>query len=418
MGGMSCFSCLFGPKPESGAGQPPAPAPPAANAAPSPAAHDPSPTPGAAAAAVVQNGAVKSTVQGTAGANVTEKVPRQPEGEPAAKSQDATPALEQEAASRPPAADPAAATAAESGSALATNGGSAETHDGGDASEGASVSVVGEVGVVGKGSNHAASFQARATPRTVFGQGAQEGESSAVDTSDVGFTEVKVAANVFGVSGGWTRPLEASSPTGKGVSPSQPAPPGTGGAGPGAHASNGWTAERPPIPPRNRVEVEHGELMIVGGLHSSEVGPSGEEGAAAGEVTVRDGDEECKPGTAVMVSVRWTQVAYFQQFAEQQGVLTRRGPHGGTWYACFPGSQEVAFSTGMHGQFVLAYSTLPTPHSPAPSPLEVPCPPFQSRTPPNSRTSPCIPAPLPPLIDAPSHGHRLATPSLHPATPP
>ncbi|KAJ1493368.1 hypothetical protein T484DRAFT_1768890 [Baffinella frigidus] len=339
---MSCFSCLFGSKPESAAGQPSPPAPPAAFAAPAPAAAAPAPAPVAAAAAAEHNDAsAKSTVEGKAG--VTE-VP--------AQRKDATPAVEQEAASRPP-ADAAAAAVAGSGPAWVTKAPTSEA-GGGEASEGASFSVVGEVGLVGKGLNQAANFQPRATPRTVFGQGAQGGGS--VDTNDVDLTGLQVGGS--------------PSPD-KGVSPSTPAPPRNVVAVNGAHALNGATAERllPQAPPRNHRADGEGELTIVGGLHSSEAkaGPWVEEGDAAGEATVRDGDEACRPGAAVMVSARWTSVAYFQQFADQQGVLTRRGPHGGTWYACFPGSQEVAFSTGMHGQFVLAYSTLPSPPSPDPA---------------------------------------------------
>ena len=47
---------------------------------------------------------------------------------------------------------------------------------------------------------------------------------------------------------------------------------------------------------------------------------------------------------------------YFKQFNGLRGKLTRRGVNGATWYAAFPGCPEQAFSTGMHGQFILCYA--------------------------------------------------------------
>jgi hypothetical protein len=75
------------------------------------------------------------------------------------------------------------------------------------------------------------------------------------------------------------------------------------------------------------------------------------------ENLVKDSDSACLPGAKVFVSEQWLQVPYFSQFRGLTGVLTRRGVNGVTWYATFPGLLEQAFSTGMHGQHVLAYAT-------------------------------------------------------------
>lgn len=78
---------------------------------------------------------------------------------------------------------------------------------------------------------------------------------------------------------------------------------------------------------------------------------------AGKENLVKDSDSACVPGAKVFVSEQWLQVPYFSQFRGLTGVLTRRGVNGVTWYATFPGLLEQAFSTGMHGQHVLAYAT-------------------------------------------------------------
>lgn len=78
--------------------------------------------------------------------------------------------------------------------------------------------------------------------------------------------------------------------------------------------------------------------------------------AAEGEVLVRDSDPQCIPGAEVRVSKRWQDVPYFKQFHGVRGKLTRRGVNGATWYAGFTGCPEQAFSTGMHGQYILCYA--------------------------------------------------------------
>ncbi len=78
--------------------------------------------------------------------------------------------------------------------------------------------------------------------------------------------------------------------------------------------------------------------------------------ASAGEILVKDADGRCQPGVKVVVAQKWLSVSYFQQFKGLVGELTRRGVSGVTWYAAFPGLPEQAFSTGMHGQHVLAYA--------------------------------------------------------------
>ena len=81
------------------------------------------------------------------------------------------------------------------------------------------------------------------------------------------------------------------------------------------------------------------------------------------EVLVRDGDVQCIPGADVAVSKRWLDVPYFKQFNGLAGKLTRRGVNGATWYATFTGCPEQAFSTGMHGQYILCYASVRTPRS-------------------------------------------------------
>ena len=71
---------------------------------------------------------------------------------------------------------------------------------------------------------------------------------------------------------------------------------------------------------------------------------------------VRDSDPQCIPGAEVQVSKRWQDVPYFKQFHGVRGKLTRRGVTGATWYAAFTGCPEQAFSTGMHGQYILCYA--------------------------------------------------------------
>lgn len=85
---------------------------------------------------------------------------------------------------------------------------------------------------------------------------------------------------------------------------------------------------------------------------------------ASNQVLVRDGDNTCTPGSDILVSDKWLHVPYFKQFKGLRGKLTRRGMNGATWYAAFPGCPEQAFSTGMHGQYILCYAP-PLPPPPA-----------------------------------------------------
>jgi hypothetical protein len=94
-------------------------------------------------------------------------------------------------------------------------------------------------------------------------------------------------------------------------------------------------------------------------------GPGVYKGAGLGggtDMLVHDTDALCLPGTEVMVSERWLEVPYFKQFTGLRGKLIRRGLGGATWYAAFPGCEEQAFSTGMHGRYILCYAPVPTRH--------------------------------------------------------
>jgi hypothetical protein len=158
------------------------------------------------------------------------------------------------------------------------------------------VGVVGEVGSIHHGSGDG--FQTRATPRSVF------------------------------------RKAEPSS--------------GSGGMEDGAAP-----AVRPPRP-----------HAVGGGSNDPSKEPQAHNGLpheraqqpADGEVLVRDSDPQCIPGADVLVSKRWQHVPYFKQFNGVRGKLTRRGVNGATWYAAFTGCPEQAFSTGMHGQYILCYA--------------------------------------------------------------
>jgi hypothetical protein len=334
---MSCFSCLFGDKRQLGLDPSPAPAPQSTGAS----ASLPKETTGSSAPAV--NAAKESFVEDrdagsaplepgaqTSGVTQMESLPQPRDSDTGhGKLIDGSGPVK-------PSKNVEGSSSLQNGSAVVQKTPSAASQGASVAADRNSISVVvGEVGVVGsQGSFRAANFQARATPRTVFGQSAQVGGAQPASLA----------------------------PKAADGSPRQAARPDST-----AHNLNGVGNEhRAPTAqeqaPKRRLSDEEPHVTIVGGMHSSTLVPDGD--TSAGEVEVRDGDKDCRPGTAVMISSRWAHVAYFKPFAGLQGVLTRRGPHGGTWYACFPGSTEHAFSTGMHGQHVLSYSTLGSPHSP------------------------------------------------------
>uniref|UniRef100_A0A7S0EZJ1 Uncharacterized protein n=1 Tax=Hanusia phi TaxID=3032 RepID=A0A7S0EZJ1_9CRYP len=136
-------------------------------------------------------------------------------------------------------------------------------------------------------------------------------------------------------------------------------------------------AARPPRPPSNKnpseqssYSVGHDLDMVVAqfpddasafenGDHKYEefagILPEGDDQEETGDF-VKDGDPRCRPGASVYVSKKWLHVQYFKELRGLRGVLTRKGVNGAAWYASFPGRIEQAFSTGLHGQYVLCYA--------------------------------------------------------------
>jgi len=249
------------------------------------------------------------------------------------------------------------------------------------------VGVVGEVGSITHGTG---GFQTRATPRTVFRQ--------AEETS--GRPDQDAAAGSVG-----GRP---------------PRPPAGGGGGALSEAKGGseqaWVQIDPGKgPPGKAADQEDAAANGVANHVGADRGVR--------ESLVQDGDARCVAGASVAVSDRWLHVPYFKQFTGLHGKLTRRGVNGATWYATFPGwcsssssssshvgalpphcplclslacfhrarthsladlarrgswvavlpgCPEQAFSTGMHGQFILCYSPVYSglrPSLPAPARL-------------------------------------------------
>ncbi len=178
----------------------------------------------------------------------------------------------------------------------------------GAAGEQERIGVVGEVGSIHHGSGDG--FQTRATPRSVF--------RKAVPSSG---------------SGGMA---DGAAPAVR--------PPRPHAASGGSNAAGMNASERMQIDPSKEPQTDNG------------LPHERAQAQDDGEVLVRDSDPQCIPGANVLVSKRWQHVPYFKQFNGLRGKLTRRGVNGATWYAAFAGCPEQAFSTGMHGQYILCYA--------------------------------------------------------------
>ena len=186
----------------------------------------------------------------------------------------------------------------------------------GAAGEQERIGVVGELGSIHHGSG--GGFQTRATPRSVFRKAEQNSRRGSGEDGGV--------------------------PAGR-----PPRPPAVSGGSDAAGVSvSDWV----------QVVDPGKEPQALDGLPDDRNGQPDHRAHAApeGEVLVRDSDPQCIPGAEVQVSKRWQDVPYFKQFHGVRGKLTRRGVNGATWYAAFTGCPEQAFSTGMHGQYILCYA--------------------------------------------------------------
>ena len=200
----------------------------------------------------------------------------------------------------------------------------------GAAGEQERIGVMGEVGSIHHGSGDG--FQTRATPRSVFRKAEQ---------------------NSGRCGGGEDGGVPAGRP---------PRPPAVSGGSDAAGVSvSDWVQV---VDARKESQVFAARNMTASLMQGLDGLPDHRNGlldhrahaAAEGEVLVRDSDPQCIPGAEVQVSKRWQDVPYFKQFHGVGGKLTRRGVNGATWYAAFTGCPEQAFSTGMHGQYILCYA--------------------------------------------------------------